>query len=120
MNKYGLRLKELREKNGYTQDALAEELHTTRSRIANYEQGTRQPDFEMQEAIADLFNVSIDYLFGRSKVEKYSDSPEKVEEAMKLYEQFSSLTPEYQETLLKMLEAAQIAADLQLTEKDNK
>jgi len=65
MNKYGLRLKELREKHGYTQEALAKKLNTSRSRIGMYEQGKRQPDFEMQEAIADLFNVSIDYLFGR-------------------------------------------------------
>lgn len=65
MNKYGLRLKELREKNGYTQETLAKKLNTSRSRIGMYEQGKRQPDFEMQEAIADLFNVSIDYLFGR-------------------------------------------------------
>jgi len=65
MNKYGLRLKELREQNGYTQESLAKLLNTSRSRIGMYEQGKRQPDFEMQEAIADLFNVSIDYLFGR-------------------------------------------------------
>ena len=66
MNKYGLRLKELREKHGYTQETLAKKLNTSRSRIGMYEQGKRQPDFEMQEAIADLFNVSIDYLFGRN------------------------------------------------------
>lgn len=67
MNKYGLRLKQLRQENGYSQEELAKLLNTSRSRIGMYEQGRRQPDFEMQEAIADLFNVTIDYLFGRSE-----------------------------------------------------
>ena len=72
MNKYGKRLKELRKTMNMTQDDLAERLNTSRSRIGMYEQGRRQPDFEMQEAIADLFNVNIDYLFGRSDDERKS------------------------------------------------
>lgn len=66
MTEYAKRLQELRKKKGLTQDELAEKLHTSRSRVSMYEQGKRQPDFEMQEAIADFFNVNIDYLFGRS------------------------------------------------------
>ena len=62
MNKYSIRLRELRTQNGYTQEQLAKLLHISRSRLAMYEQGNRQPDFEMQETIADFFNVSIDYL----------------------------------------------------------
>jgi len=66
MTEYAKRLQDLRKKKCLTQDELAEKLHTSRSRISMYEQGKRQPDFEMQEAIADFFNVNIDYLFGRS------------------------------------------------------
>ena len=66
MTEYAKRLQNLRKKKGLTQDELAEKLHTSRSRVSMYEQGKRQPDFEMQEAIADFFNVNIDYLFGRS------------------------------------------------------
>lgn len=66
MTEYAKRLQDLRKKKGLTQDELAEKLHTSRSRVSMYEQGKRQPDFEMQEAIADFFNVNIDYLFGRS------------------------------------------------------
>ena len=69
MTEYGNRLKNLRENAKLTQDQLAEKLNTSRSRISMYEQGKRQPDFEMQEAIADFFNVNIDYLFGRSDTE---------------------------------------------------
>lgn len=35
-----------------------------------YEQGRREPDFEMQEAIADFFNVDLDYIMGRTNVKK--------------------------------------------------
>lgn len=69
MTEYGNRLKTLRKNMKLTQDQLAEKLNTSRSRISMYEQGKRQPDFEMQEAIADFFNVNIDYLFGRSSTE---------------------------------------------------
>lgn len=65
MGKFENRLKELREKAGYSQQELAEQLHVSRSRIGMYEQGKRKPDPEMQELIADFFNVNLDYLFGR-------------------------------------------------------
>ena len=35
-----------------------------------YETGSREPDFETCEAIADIFNVDMDYLLGRSNVER--------------------------------------------------
>lgn len=101
MNKYGQRLKELREKRGYTQEELAKILNTSRSRIGMYEQGKRQPDFEMQEAIADLFNVSLDYLFGRSEADIIA------EKARDLYDQFESLPPDKQEEFLRFLKFLQ-------------
>lgn len=111
MNKYGLRLKELREKNGYTQESLAKRLNTSRSRIGMYEQGKRQPDFEMQEAIADLFNVSIDYLFGRDDtIEKQIAAlplnPSEMDEAIDFYDKYKRLSLADQvaiQTLLKSL-----------------
>lgn len=35
-----------------------------------YESGKREPDFETSEAIADIFNVDMDFLMGRSDVER--------------------------------------------------
>ena len=97
MNKYGQRLKELREKNGYTQETLAKMLNTSRSRIGMYEQGKRQPDFEMQEAIADLFNVSIDYLFGRENENK--NAIDQLYDALEYQMLINSLTPEEREEI---------------------
>ena len=106
MNKYGLRLKELREQHGYTQETLADKLNTSRSRIGMYEQGKRQPDFEMQEAIADLFNVSLDYLFGREEDTVFIEGGNKdKEQALKLYEAYLKAIPEVQEAVENLLKS---------------
>ena len=60
------RLKELRENANLTQVELAEKLNLSKGTIGNYESGVRRPRYEDMEAIADLFNVEIDYLVGRS------------------------------------------------------
>lgn len=59
-------LKSLRKSNGLTQADLASALKISRSTIGMYESGSREPDFETMELIADYFNVDIDYLVGRT------------------------------------------------------
>lgn len=63
------RLKELREKSEMTQVELAGILKITRQAVGNYEQGTRFPkDEKLLAQIADIFDVSLDYLLGRVDV----------------------------------------------------
>lgn len=57
-------LRYLRKSHGYSQEALAKKLGITRSSLANYEQGRREPSFEVEENIADFFNVDINTLRG--------------------------------------------------------
>lgn len=59
-------LKSLRTSSGITQEELAKVLKISRSTIGMYENGSREPDFETLESIADYFNVDIDYLLGRT------------------------------------------------------
>ena len=59
-------LKILRKSNNLTQDMLAKKLGLSRSAIGMYEKGSRKPDYEILEKIADFFNVDIDYLLGRT------------------------------------------------------
>lgn len=68
MSKFSERLKELRKEKKMTQEQLAKKLNMSRSSVEMYEKGEREPGFETQEAIADLFNVDIDYLFGRKDI----------------------------------------------------
>ena len=70
MANFGSILKNLRLSRNITQGELAVKLGISRSAVGMYETGGREPDFEMMEAIADIFNVDMDYLMGRSQVER--------------------------------------------------
>ena len=56
----------LRKERGYTQKTFAQELSVTERCIRAYENETRHPDYFGLIALADYFNVSLDYLVGRS------------------------------------------------------
>lgn len=60
------RLKELRKKKGLSQVRLAIDLCIPQNSISRFENGVRMPDYYTLIQIADYFNVSIDYLVGRS------------------------------------------------------
>ena len=62
----GDRLKKIRKEKNLRQIDLASSLGLAQTTIANYEQGTRFPNEKTLSQIADFFNVSLDYLLGRS------------------------------------------------------
>lgn len=66
MSTFGITLNRLRKEHGLTQAELGDILGISYSTISMYERGEREPDFETQEAIADYFNVSMDYLHGKA------------------------------------------------------
>lgn len=66
-----LRLKELREEKGVSQLKLAMDLHLNQNSISRYETGQRQADYDTLIALADYFNVSLDYLLGRTQIRNY-------------------------------------------------
>lgn len=59
------RLKEQRKKNNLTQKKLADILGVSQGSYANWENGKREPSFENLIKLADLLEVSLDWLFGR-------------------------------------------------------
>ena len=65
------RLLLLRKSNGLTQKKLATEMNLSELAIQNYESQRRKPAFDVLIALADFFDVSLDYLVGRS------DDPER-------------------------------------------
>ena len=64
------RLVLLRKSNGLTQKKLAEEMKLSELAIQNYESQRRKPAFDVLIALADYFDVSLDYLVGRSEDSK--------------------------------------------------
>lgn len=61
-----MRLREIRKKRGISQLKLAMDLSTSQNTISRYETGEREAGYKELIAIADYFNVSIDYLLGRT------------------------------------------------------
>lgn len=60
------RLKQLRIEKGKTQKEMANDLGTTDVSIGRYELGVREPKTDILNALADYFDVTTDYLLGRS------------------------------------------------------
>lgn len=65
-NELGIRLKHLRREKNMTQVELAGRLRVSRTCIANWEKGIRQPDYISVLNIVKLFGVPVDYLYGRT------------------------------------------------------
>lgn len=61
-----MRLKELRKKKKITQLKLALDLNMSQNSVSRYENGEREADYASLIAFADYFDVSIDYLLGRT------------------------------------------------------
>ena len=60
----GTKIRELRHRDGRTQDNLADALGVTAQAVSRWESGGSYPDMEIVPAIANYFHVSIDELFG--------------------------------------------------------
>ena len=110
MNVFKDRLKLLRENKKISSKELADALNVDVATISNYESGRRNPKNETLLQLADFFNVSIDYLLGRTDDEQvaiyrseYKDLPLEIQ-VDKNY--LSKLTPVYVAKLLEALEEA--------------
>ena len=62
MSTFGTKLQRLRTNNNLTQAELAKHLETAKSTISMYENGRREPDFEMLYKIAQFFEVEMSQL----------------------------------------------------------
>lgn len=62
------RIKLLREEKNMTQQELADKLQGAKSSIAMYENEERKPSLEVLLKLAEIFNVSTDYILGISDI----------------------------------------------------
>ena len=66
LTKFGEILMQLRQEKHLSQAELGHIIYVSGGTISNYEKGVHYPDVEKLVRLADYFNVSIDYLLGRS------------------------------------------------------
>lgn len=62
----GSRIASLRDQRGWTQEQLASSLGISRAALSHYEKNRREPDTETLSKVADIFQVTLDYLVGRT------------------------------------------------------
>lgn len=100
----GKRIKSLRIAKNLLQTDLAEQLNLSQQTISLYESDKRQPDYQTLQNIADFFNVSVDYLLGRTNIQNHEGLPimESSEEYYvdnEIIKEINNLSPESQEDL---------------------
>ena len=66
LEKFKMRLKEIRKKRNISQLKLAIDLNLNQNSISRYENGEREADYKTLILFADYFDVSIDYLLERT------------------------------------------------------
>lgn len=104
---FSYRLKQLRENASLTQYELAKKLNLTQSTIAYYESGKKMPTLENAKIIAELFNISLDYLLGLSDIQNKESikKQNKIDSSSdEISKEIRNLSPESQEELKKLIE----------------
>lgn len=64
-NEFGKILKQLRSENSLSQKEFGNALGVSRQAVGYWEKGEREPDMDTIKKIAEYFDVSINYLFGK-------------------------------------------------------
>lgn len=102
---FGRMLRTLRNERRLGQKDLANLLHVSISSISNYENNVHEPEFETLAAIADFFDVSLDFLLERTN---HRTSPNKMSERLtdhytmgNLTDQIMKLSPKKRQELVR-------------------
>ena len=94
------RLKLLRAENNLTLLQLGNYIGATKATISNLENGNKKPSLEIILSIAEYFNVSLDYLTGRSDIpDMFNMKQMLTEEELELLEDFRLLN-KYEQNII--------------------
>lgn len=104
MSDLGKRIQELRKKNDLTQQELAKRVAISHPQIVRYENKGVQPPADVLSRMADVFNVSIDYLVNGDKSEKVKQTL-KDAELIKQFKQLDQLPEDEKKSILKVITA---------------
>ena len=122
MSVYGDRIKEIRKRNGVTQQALAEAASVGNSYISMLENGTNTPNWQLLADFATKLECSADYLLGlvdepQGRVAGLSEAeerllgllrllgPSQIDEAAKLLAHYMALPADQRQAVDRQLES---------------
>ena len=103
VERQGRIIKKLRIEQGMTQRDLAIKLNRAESTIGMWEQGRRELDYESLNDLANLFNVSVDYLLGRTPFKDNTIDPDIDDFTYRLYDETKDLTDEQKQNIFDMV-----------------
>lgn len=100
------RIAELRKEKGLNQVGLGLKLNLSQKMISSYESGAHQPSIDTLIQMANIFNVSVDYIIGisdiRTPAEKFSKDG-LTEKEIELLDMFRELTKDKQQMALGVI-----------------
>jgi transcriptional regulator with XRE-family HTH domain len=116
------RIKKLRQEKGVYQADLAKYLGLKQQTISAYENGTNEPDLKTLSKMSKYFDVSIDYLIGRSNVrdpadkiaqaigdeqdlKRFWEEVKKRRELKLLFKQIKDLPPDHIKRIIRIIKA---------------
>ncbi|WP_277680357.1 helix-turn-helix domain-containing protein [Gracilibacillus dipsosauri] len=105
--KYGERLKKLRNKKGFSQKELTDRLNLNRSTYARYELCQTQPDFDTLDKLANFYDVTVDYLLGRSNDPRLTEKEDKEidKQTRELLDMLDELPPDRKDHYMEEIKA---------------
>lgn len=98
----GKRIKQLRQQRGWSQAQLSKKLNVHQKQISGYERGIHSPSIELLVRMAELFNVSLDYIAFDNREEK-NIIPIADRELMQAVQQIDQLSAEDRDTIKAVL-----------------
>ena len=83
---FRVKLKELRESKGLSQQKFANMMNISQGTVGNWESGIREPNFETISKIANFFDVSVDYILGRVDEKQNKPGETELEDNLIIYQ----------------------------------
>ena len=77
------KIRDIREDRELTQKEVAEKTYVSKKTYERYENGERIPPIDFMIRLANYYNVSIDYLCGRTDVKETARKPQESEKGAK-------------------------------------
>lgn len=109
---FGDIFKELRLEKKISQEKIAEDLEISQPLIAKWESHQSTPSPEMLDYIADYFNVSVDYLIGRSKYKNLEADNSELDNV--LFSKAKDLTDDEKKAIINVINAIKKEVDKEL------
>lgn len=99
---FGERIKQLRLENQWTQEYVCEKLNISSGALSRYETSMYEPkSLELVKDFANLFNVSTDYLLGKTDIRNNIDDSNKIVYMCPVYGQISAGQPNWAEECIE-------------------